>query len=162
MNITNISSKECINIVSTKIVDGMHYKCIYCTLDIKSQNPIGCPLSQLTEMIIKGKHTETDYKENYITFGIFCSYSCVKAYILEHSHDPTFSKSLQLLSQMYRYEYDKSDPFDIIPSPSPLLMSDYGGYMSVEQYESEKGKITYVSNGHVVTHPVSSIYVRLN
>lgn len=162
MNTTNISSTECINIVSTKIVTGKKYKCIYCTLPITCRNPIGCPLSQMSELIVKGKHTETDYKDGYITFGIFCSYSCVKAYVLDHTHDPTFSKSLQLLSQMYRYEYDCKEPFHIIPSPSPLLMSDYGGYMSVEQYESEKGKISYTANGHVVNHPVSSIYIRLN
>lgn len=162
MNITNIASKECRNVVSTKIVNGKKYKCIYCTLPISSEHPIGCPLSQLSKSIMKGKHTETEYKDEYITFGVFCSYSCVKAYIMDHAHDPLYSKSMQLLSQMYSKEYNSTTPFVIHPSPSPLLMTDYGGYMSVDQYESEKGKISYISNGHVITHPICSIYTRLN
>lgn len=148
-----IGSDKVHSVSTLPLVDNKQYRCIYCTLQILG-NPIGCPINRAKRIIQDGKHCENISLNEFSTFGVFCSYSCAKAYAQYNSHDPTFAKSITLLAEMYSIEHNESGPITITPSPSPLLMAAYGGTMSEDQYRAEKGKIEYISNGTTIMHPM--------
>lgn len=133
--------------------------CLFCTLKFKNMVRIGCPINRSTNCISNGKQCNIKGLDSYDTIGVFCSYSCAKAYAQMNSSDPLFNRSDVLLAKMYAREYKTTDPVNILPSPSPLLLTKYGGSMSTEQYENEKGTVQYVLEGRYV--PVSNVFTRI-
>lgn len=135
--------------------------CCYCTLKFKGSFRIGCPINRSYAFVTNegDKHNDVKGTDNYDTIGIFCSYSCAKAFAKSNLlADPLFSKSENLLAKMYARQYGLKDPINIISSPSPLLLSKFGGNVSEEQYENEKGKISYELEGKIISNPVTHIY----
>lgn len=129
-------------------------RCMYCTLLVKDII-IGCPthlISEHTDI----KHNDKRAINEYMTYGVFCSYNCVKAFILSKEHDPLFLNSSRYLANMALKDY--GGIIDIIPSPPIELMIAYGGYMTEEQYSAEIGKIKYTSKGTTVTYPLTLVY----
>lgn len=75
-------------------------------------------------------------KRMIITHGVFCCVHCVAAHIIRTTPIRT---TLQNKMQMLRYAYGEltgEAPLDIIqPSPSPLIMTKYGGNTDGEDYQ---------------------------
>jgi len=147
-------------ITSTPNLTGENLKCVHCTLGIDTK-PMGCPTSRVDTVQKGDKHCDTIVSHEYITFGVFCCYNCAAAFAADKTHDPLFSKSQKLLATMYAHENKICGPVSIVPSPSPLLMSCYGGVLSEEQYKTQIGKIRYNFNGTTTMFPLTSLYTKV-
>lgn len=106
------------------------YKCWWCTLNIEHKL-IGCPI------YVHHNKKETEY----VTEGLFCSFECVKAYILSKKDDALYKNSLVFLSHMVNDARDIMEPIIINPSPPKEFLIEYGGYMTHEQYKNQIGKV---------------------
>lgn len=131
-------------------------KCMYCTLDISGQT-IGCPTHPIVEYK-DIKHNEKNSSNEYMTYGVFCSFNCAKAYAQSKENEQLFSQSCRYIEIIARRE--QGEPMTIIPSPPKELLRVYGGYMTEEQYRAELGKIQYIPNGTTITHPLTLVYIR--
>jgi len=139
-------TKRMIQFVSLepKIMDDKIYNCWWCTLPITS-HPLGCPLSQQDEV--------------YYTDGVFCTVNCIKAYLLEYcQNDAKYQNSTALLSFMYQTLTGSKDPVTITPSPSWKLLTQYGGFLSSEQYKEKIGKILFTYKGIIKQHPITFLF----
>lgn len=131
-------------------------KCMHCTLDIQGK-PIGCP----THLVVEYKdikHNEKNCIDEYITYGVFCSLNCAKAYAQSKENDQLFTHSCRYIEIIARKE--QGSIVNIIPSPPKELLRVYGGYMSEEQYRAELGNIQYIPNGTTITYPLTLVYIR--
>jgi hypothetical protein len=74
-----------------------------------------------------------DKTNTYTTFGIFCSASCVKGYMMSH---PVHNNSLSLmyLKKMMVEVYGNNE--EIVEAPSYCLLEDYGGYLDIETFRN--------------------------
>ena len=131
-------------------------RCMYCTLALL-KTAVGCPINMVVEYK-DIKHNDKNSIDEYISYGVFCSLNCAKAFAIEKEHDQLFSQSCRYIEIIARKE--QGDVVNIIPSPPKELLQMYGGYMSEEQYMSELGKIQYIPNGTTITHPLTLVYIR--
>ena len=81
----------------------------------------------------------------YLVDGIFCSFNCCYAFILEQQPNPIYQQSEVLLKRMY---YDLFPDFDtqLFPSPSWRLLKQYGGELTIEEYRKNLFKIEYIDH----------------
>jgi hypothetical protein len=141
-------------------------RCMFCTLSIDASiDPIGCPIDMIDHKKEDGenvKNIDWILSTEFVTEGIFCSFNCAKAFAGERSHDPKYKNSARLLAFMLSYtKYGSfSNPVKIVPSPSPYLMSVYGGVLSESEYVDSIGKITYTDKGSIFMFPVTSVFAR--
>src|SRR5580658_3769021 len=136
--------------------------CCYCTLELKFDSlRIGCPINRTATCVTNGKHFNISGTSSYDTVGVFCSFSCAKAFARANMADPSFLSSETLLAKMYAQEYNFSGPITITPSPSPLLLSKFGGPMSEEQYANEKGRVHYEPNGRITYNTMTNIFTKI-
>lgn len=118
--------------ISTKL------NCWWCRAPF-STSPIGCPLryvpsSEPYRKLIGSTDLKTDYFE---TEGIFCSFPCVKAFILD-SRSPRFGNSLALLSLLHLRMFGVRET--IPTAPSWKLGIGYGGHLTPEEFRSSFGE----------------------
>lgn len=146
---------------------------------IPGTRPIGCPIRFITHEAVKTYKSEIskdDYtiRENitdsmmekilshqrgdvlsvvkngyYITDGIFCSFSCCMAFILDNKTIHMYKDSQRLLLKMYR-DLCESNLDEIEPSHHWRTLSVYGGSLSIEKYRSTLGKTEYINHGTVI------------
>ncbi len=114
--------------------------------------PMGIPIRYYPD-VQKGQHTEpiqtflkkrnlpTTTSDYFETEGIFCSFPCCKAYILDNRFNSRYKKSLTLLSLLYYKLYDKY--IDIPRAPSWKLLEEWGGSMNIEKFKNSFGKFVY-------------------
>jgi hypothetical protein len=150
---------------STPVFDGKQaYNCFWCTLPIKN-SPLGCPIKSIP--IYKNKNTapellysiEQQPNENkYLTTGIFCSFNCIKAYIIANRHDFTFNNSTRLLANMYAEITGDNNPVTIEPAPHMSLLMMYGGTLTPEQYQESFNRVIYIDRGVISMYPISYMY----
>lgn len=131
--------------------------CWWCSGTFKNL-PLGCPLrynpnktsgiekeryeAKLKQTTIKN-HTTNDFFE---TEGIFCSFPCCKAYIIDQGSNPRYKDSLTLLSLMFSIFHeipDDSEDADFDAAPSWKLLKDYGGHLTYQEFRSSFGKLKY-------------------
>jgi hypothetical protein len=143
--------------------NGNKYRCVYCTLDIVGV-PIGCPVNCIEKCTTNGnKHVEKECLFEFNTIGIFCTYNCAKAYAIEQVKlDPRFRHSARYLAMMLSHEQSGgiNGAINIIPSPSPTMLTCYGGPLSESQYITERGKINYISSGVTTQYPMTHVVVK--
>lgn len=89
------------------------------------------------------------YRDYYITDGIYCSFNCALAYIRDHRHDPLYRTSEMLLRKIYHEVYG-TDASTVEPSPSWRLLMNYGGHLTIEDYRRNLFKVDYRATGSVV------------
>lgn len=143
-------TKKLIHYVSlcTKILPDKNYFCWWCTLSIqKTSDILGCPID------IKISNNEKQYATN----GLFCSFNCIKAFVLETKDQVKYKNSIQYLAQMYCDMYN-IEPIVIKPSPPWEFLTKFGGYMSENQYRDHIGKYTYVIKGVIQKYPITTLY----
>lgn len=158
---------------STPVFDkGVEYKCFWCDLPITS-TPIGCPIRETgayiekrvrirnndddTIQIVKREHLGAQPR-SYVTEKTFCSFNCVKAYIVSKNRDVRYKDSITLLAQIYSLTTGQTGPVTIHPSPCKSTMIAYGGFLTPEQYRKTLGKVLYTPVDVVTLHPLSELY----
>ena len=136
------------------------YRCMWCTLELlDGVNPIGCPIDTITKYT-NCKNSDQQESLEFITFGIFCSFNCARAYSDDKCHDYKFRNSARLLALMYRQLNKGCDggPITIKPAPSISLMQSYGGDMTDDQYRSSFDKFVYEEKGILKQFPVTIVF----
>lgn len=145
-----------------EIVSHNIYNCMWCSLEIKN-HPIGCPTKVIFKNNEECKNraneedfetlTEDDFNlmrsandklsytnEHFLNFdhvfevyGLFCSFNCVKSYILYISFvSSKFKNSMVLLNSMLLIYYDKV--VDIKHAEFKDIMIQYGGNINIDKY----------------------------
>lgn len=133
---------------TVNLARGKCYRCWWCTLSIEDE-PIGCPIGVLHEQ---------DQK-TYSTDGVFCSFNCVKAYINDKERlDVMYKDSHVLLGHMVCDINGPILPVSVEPAPDKRLLTDYGGYMTEEQYRQCFGRMLYTEKGVIKMYPTTSIF----
>jgi hypothetical protein len=75
------------------------------------------------------------------TEGLFCSFPCCKAYILDQN-DIRYQKSVTLLSLLYFRLY--GEIININSAPSWKVIDKWGGHLSIEEFRDSFCKVTYI------------------
>lgn len=151
--VVDTETKKIIQYISLSInlSKGMKYKCWWCTftIDETSGQLLGCPINV----------TREGNKKIYSTDGVFCSFNCVKAYILQKEQfDVLYENSHILLGHMFCDMNGFITPITIEPAPDKKLLLDYGGYMTKEQYYECFNRLLYTEKGIINMYPVTTIF----
>lgn len=132
---------------STKQLPNVTNKCCWWDRHKFSSPPIGCPLKRMVNKTGERTHTY------FLTEGIFCSFPCVQAYILEQT-SVLYKESSCLLSLMRKenlnsrsgennVEIRKVSLINIEPAPSWKLLKDYGGHLNIDEFRASFGRTAY-------------------
>jgi len=114
-----------------------------------STNPIGCPLKynphkeENTKIDEKFKKAgiKTSTNDFFETEGLFCSFPCCKAFIIDQKSCVKYKESLALLSLLLIKLYGKI--VEIPTAPSWKIIKEYGGHLTIEEYRATFGKLEY-------------------
>jgi len=89
-----------------------------------------------------------EYHNNtFFCIGNFCSFNCAKSYNL-NINDNLIWKRCSLLNLLYFQTYNKY--IDIIPAASWLILTDYGGNLSIEEF---RNNFIFNTKEYLVLHP---------
>jgi|UniRef100_A0A6C0J220 hypothetical protein len=168
----------------------LRYNCFWCRHPLDSM-PIGCPIryipnqaqksyySQISrdnyaikENITESKCSKLETDENndsidinkagyYETDGVFCSFNCCKAYILDNKHNHLYNLSNTLLIKMYNKVMNAKNK-SIAAAPHWRILEQYGGELNIIKFRESFNKIDYTYHG--VTRyipkfsPISTLY----
>ena len=109
-----------------------HTKCWWCH-NIFSSPPIQLP--------------DDYYNNTFFCNGHFCSYNCAKSHNLNINDNLTW-KRCSLLNLLYYQTY--SEYKEIIPAPSWLILEEYGGTMSINEF---RNNFIFNSKEYTLLHP---------
>jgi hypothetical protein len=155
------------------------YDCFWCKHSIPNNIvSIGCPIKYVPNQAVKTYYSEISkdkytIKENitntksisikkledsrlninnndyYLTDGIFCSFNCCMAFILDNSHNSIYDMSEMLLLKMYNNIH--SNKITIIEAaPHWRKRKEYGGELTIAQYRNSFNKIEYKNHGMII------------
>jgi hypothetical protein len=89
-----------------------------------------------------------EYHNNiFFCTGHFCSFNCAKSYNL-NINDSLIWKRCSLLNLLYFQTYNQY--IDIIPAASWLILVDYGGNLSIEEF---RNNFIFNTKEYLVLHP---------
>lgn len=91
--------------------------CWWCCHTFEGQ-PLPCPID----------YDKIDNK--YKVKGIFCSWECMSAFSIQNY------KSLSLIYQFRKEMYTDLTIDDIKPAPDKIVLKDFGGYMTIEEFRN--------------------------
>jgi hypothetical protein len=74
---------------------------------------------------------EQYFNSTFYCIGNFCSYNCTKAYNID-LNDSNIWKRESLINLMYHLTYNNFK--EIEPSPSWLILKEFGGFMSISEF----------------------------
>ena len=158
-------------------------KCFWCKNNFTT-NPIGCPIRYIPIEVYKKYHScitndnyniiekthksadiLKDYSINdnnyYETDGIFCSFNCCYAFILDNKQNTIYKDSLMLLSKIY---YDLfMNNFNITPAAHWRNLKEFGGSLTLSEFRNSFNKINYIDlNQSIIKlpkqYPIGYIY----
>ena len=145
--------------------------CFWCRHAFSS-HPIGCPIRYNPHRLVKTYNSEITkdtytLRENistqqlkegkeyyvkekvqffdrdyYVTDGVFCSFNCTMAFILDNKANPLYLFSVNLLMKMYYDTFLETAP-TLEPAPSWRLLMTYGGHMTIEDFRKNFSKVEY-------------------
>lgn len=144
--------------------------CKWCK-DIFVTCPLGIPIhywskrsnsSDRAAVIKKCRALNIEIEEEDFNFfeteGIFCSFPCAKAYILNKKSNPRYKNSLTNLTLLFKKIYDEIEP---IPIASDWEHIDrWGGHLTIEQFRSSFGRMVYEKTINVmkpIMFPISNV-----
>ena len=140
--------------------------CRYCHHCFNT-HPIGCPVRYNPDIIDKNSdeykrvidflnkyNFNTESTDFFETEHLFCSWPCVKAYILNmlstNSMSQKYTESLSYLTLMYKKVNDlKGDIYKIPVAPPIDILEAYGGHLTIDEYRSSFGTIDYKSTVNI-------------
>mgnify|MGYP001417201186 CR=1 FL=1 len=148
----------------------LRYHCYWCKHPFENR-PIGCPITYVSGKAIKKYHSHitkdnytikeniinTDMKINdpniniltdeyYETDGVFCSFNCCKAWILDNKHNRLYDSSDMLLTKMYN-DLLNSKLVKINVAPHWRILEHYGGHLNIIQFREGFSNIEYIYQG---------------
>ena len=89
-----------------------------------------------------------EYHNNtFFCIGHFCSFNCAKSYNL-NINDSLIWKRCSLLNLLYYQTYNKY--VDITPAASWLILTDYGGNLSIDEF---RNNFIFNTKEYLVLHP---------
>ena len=97
--------------------------------------------------------------EFFETEGIFCSFPCVKAYILSNIKNPRYKECLTNLILLFNSIHKCVKHIPI--APSWKVLEQWGGHQTIEQYRSSFDRLIYEDTNNImrpIMFPVSTIY----
>ena len=123
--------------------------CWWCRHGFKT-SPIGCPLKYNSHkegaVVVAEKFKKAGIKTKtndfFETEGIFCSFPCCKAFIIDQRGIAKYQESLALLVLLL-IKIHGTKIFEIPIAPSWKILKEYGGHMTIEEFRSTFGKIEY-------------------
>jgi hypothetical protein len=152
--------------------------CFWCRHGFENR-PLGCPIQYIPERIVKSYYSEITkdnytlrenvsqkqlvenmeaYKKNkmviqerdfYITDGVFCSFNCCLAFILDNHTNPLYTVSENLLTHLYMTVFgNKALPIEA--ASSWRLLRTYGGSLSIEEFRKNFYNVDYRDIDNVV------------
>ena len=170
-----------IDFKSKQNVKELNYNCFWDRHPIDSE-PIGCPINYIPKQIEKKffSHISKDTyiirenipseskleedtinilnQEHYETDGIFCSFQCCLAFILDNKHNRMYDMSEMLLTKIYN-KINNTKAITITPAPSWKILKEYGGHLSIEKFRSNFGNTDYDYSGYTQKClPLSYLY----
>ena len=152
------------------------YNCFWCrNLIPLNIIGIGCPVKYVPSQAVKSYYSEISkdkyvIKENittqrqqklkelgdtrldiidnnyYITDGIFCSFNCCMAYIIDNKSKSLYGMSEMLLLKMYS-DINNSSVLYIESAPHWRKLKEYGGDLNIEEFRASFNKIEYKDHG---------------
>jgi hypothetical protein len=154
---------KCMRLCTTSSCEqqGKEFWCFWCRLDYNTQ-PIYAPLRYRPKQVAKafiGKVSSETYvikgnvqtscsttnfevsEETFEVDGIFCSYECTLAFILENKKNTEYLHSETLLYKMFRKNNPNSQLFSA--APHWRLLKRFGGHLSKEDFHKNSGKFKY-------------------
>lgn len=163
----------------------LQYNCYWCRHPFSSK-PIGCPIRYVPSQVVKQYHSEITkdrkvIKENitrekrqelekkknkhlslivneyYETDGIFCSFNCCRAWILNNQHVPLYKDSDALLLRMYN-ELHNVTQLCINPAPHWRLLKEYGGTQDILQFRTGFNNVEHHAHGQLILRPIGMLY----
>ena len=125
--------------------------CWWCRHSFNSR-PIGCPTSYypcssdcVDTARVKEKLEDaglpTDTLDFFETDGMFCSFPCVKAYILDKGAKAKYKNSAGLLSLLFKLVHGMY--MEIPRAPSWMVLKAYGGHLTILEFRATFGKLAY-------------------
>jgi hypothetical protein len=143
-------------------------KCWRCHQLINGQI-LGCPIKHVSEttqdtyysyaqkkdITVEGK--PDDPSEYYLTKGMFCDWGCVMGHAEENRHKIEYRESIQLIGKMYKEAGFTGQPH---ASPHFSVLTEYGGFMTPEEYKARYHLDTYkeTGNAYVRMVPVGDLF----
>lgn len=122
-----------------------------------SSHPIGCPIIYHPEPkseekklhvldIFRKSNLPVDNGTDFFeTEGLFCTFPCVKAYILDQiarTKSIKYAKALTLLTLLYS---KLVGDIAVIPvAPSWKVLIEWGGHLTPQEYRSSMGLLEYI------------------
>ena len=105
-----------------------------------------CKLNSVERTRVEQKFRKSKLSTTALDFfeteGMFCSFPCVKAYILSQNLNSRYKESTTLLSLLY-IKLTGSTITHIPPSPSWKVLVEYGGHLTIKEYRATFGKLEY-------------------
>lgn len=129
--LSDLSSKNGPKIVCN-FVSTSNLHCWWCRHKISSDvQVLGCPIKYANDM--------------FTCEGAFCSFNCMKAFIEDINNcNVKYRESTGLILLMYSKCFHTQISYSTIScAPHWSLLSDYGGNMSIEQFQHEFQRIQY-------------------
>lgn len=134
--------------ISGPLPNSIDKPCWWCR-NTFTTNPIGCPLkynshkegNTVVDEKFKKAGIKTTTNEFFETEGLFCSFPCCKAFIIDQKAAARYQESLALLSLMLIKIYGKS--VDIPIAPTWKVLKEYGGHLTIDEFRSTFGKLDY-------------------
>jgi hypothetical protein len=119
--------------------------------------PIGCPIRYFHEQgaeiekRVREKFKQYNYNTDAIDFfeteGVFCSFPCVKAYIIDKGNKQKYKESLTLLTLLHSKVFGKV--LSIPPAGSWKLLKEYGGHLDITSFRNTSGRVEYTETVNV-------------
>lgn len=110
----------------------------------ESKSKAPTPKSKDSDNIIYDAKVDLLKHEYYLVEGIFCSFNCCLAYILDNKKNPKLAQSPFLLRKLFTDILGEKVEFDILPAPSWKLLKDYGGHLSIEEFRESFNHVEYI------------------
>jgi len=133
--------------------------------------PIGIPLKfwcknsnsiHRLAVLEKCKELNIDVDDSFEFFeteGIFCSFPCVKAYVMSDINNPRYKESLSNLTLLFSNIHKCIKPIPV--ASSWKVLDIWGGHQTIEQYRSSFDRLVYEDTNNLlrpIMFPVSTIY----
>ena len=122
--------------------------CWWCCHEIDSE-PLNLP------------HKYNSRTNRFYTMGYFCSWSCMKAFNIDHFPSNKTAKTSQNITLMRKRSGEKIE--SVIPAPSRYSLKKFGGTLTIEEFRSKLMKHpTYNLPSDIIIHQDISETQRIN
>ena len=153
-------------------VSNLKYNCFWCRHSFTTQ-PLGCPINYVSKRATKKYYSHISrvtytIHENivkniqsplitfdtpyYITDGVFCSFNCIVAYIIDNKRNKLYDNSDMLIRKMY-FEITNSKIFNIDAAPHWRTLLVYGGDKTIEAFRKSFSKSQFEEHGIIIEIP---------